>query len=578
MRTVIDIMAKTFSLSCKGFAGLDQRAGISTSVASFPDMENFTVEPNGNLKTRCGYGEYARTGTNHVRLLWNGNMGGESFTLAYDGEWVYRLSDGIAGAIGYVEDSIYSFVPFSGYIYCLGDGFYKTDGGIVNEVEGYAPIVLTSASPDCSGGTALEAPNIITGLRRVRYNGDGVATDYRLPEKNIIAVRSVTVNGTSLSSGYINKINEGRVVFDSAPAEGLNNVEICYLARTSGDGNNKIRGCRYGAVFNNRLFMYGNPDYPNYLFHTELGDGIPTGEYFTDTSYHVFDTEVRSLASCFGRLLVFCKDCSYFTYPELRTDSLGNTYTSFPVYELNGSKGNLVKGNAPSVDNTPITICADGFNKWVSTDIADERNAVMFSERVFGYAAAMAKEPEFVKMCCRKAKTELWFVFGNDIVVYNYGTDCFYKHRIGRISTLCEHENGILFALNNVQGMIYLFSEDYDTDGGAIIEAGFSTPFCTFGEPYLLKSLYGLAVAVEGSDEYSASLFLNRGNGKEKLTLPSRIYLPRMTEKGHRMFRTRIYFKRFYSCKLSFTTRTQNAELTELHLFGKSADRSLRGT
>ncbi len=42
-----------------------------------------------------------------------------------------------------------------------------------------------------------------------------------------------------------------------------------------------IQRCTFIAAYENRLFVGGNPDYPNYDFHSELNDGT----YFSDVSY-----------------------------------------------------------------------------------------------------------------------------------------------------------------------------------------------------------------------------------------------------------------------------------------------------
>ena len=555
-------MANSFVLSKTAFEGLDQRAGCSDGIKGFPELTNFYINESGHLQKRGGYKLFWQGSTTPVTKLWSE---AENVFAAKEKE-VYRLHDQNFIALGETDANVTEIFSFNEKIYVIGGDLYEARGLYLNAVDGYIPLIVTACSPN-GAGTVYEKANVLSTKRRVCYNGDGESTVYRLPEKTIEGIERITVNGTFIANGF-NFANESfSVNFDSPPPEGINNVEICYRIPVNNSAREMVSKCRYGTVFENRLFLYGNPDYPNYVFHSDTAGGLPSAEYFSETSYHVFDAPVISLTACYNRLIVFCENSAYYTYAELKTNSLGAVYTSFPLFELNSAKGSLAKGNMPSYSNMPVTLCNDGLNRWVSTEIADERTAQLFSQRAFKYTEQIKQQSEKLIIFNRTAYSELWFVVPTGVLIYNYGLDCFYYYSINNIAALCEYGDNVL--LGFYDGSIYLHSKDCPMDNGQVIKAAFSTPFCTFGGPYTLKNLNGISLTVTSKDALSGNINITRGNLSEKQEINARFLLSEIEANACRLIRSRLHLKRFYSCRLAFYTYSAHVCISELHLFGK---------
>jgi len=568
-------MAKNFVLSSGGFNGLDQRAGSSVNIKSLPYMQNFFVNESGALEKRNVYTVVDTIeGGKSVNAIWHGELQTMPTSLVAADKGVYIRFDGEKRfkPLGETRFAPQQLLPFGKDIYCLGGGLYKCLTNKLEAVEGYIPLVATGCGPN-GDGTVCERPNMLTAKRRVRYSGDGTSLIYALPEVETERIISVTVNGTECKD-YIGHTEAGSVEFSSPPDKGHNNIEVCYEARDNARLREIIINCKYGVVFESRLFVFGNPDYPDRLYHTELADGLPCAEYFTEAGYHAFDKSVTALIPCFNRLLIFFNDSACFTYAELKADSLGGAYTSFPVYDLHSSKGNLMAGVGCAFENTPVTLCRDGLNKWVSTAIADERSAVVFSQRAYSFITNALYEQNPIFMYNRKTRSELWVCTQKGTLIYNYGLDCFYMYDIKGINSLCEHENGLWLGMDD--GSICLFSEKYSDDNGVPITASFETPFCSFGAPYKLKSINGAALCFEGGNAVEAELSLIRGNVTEKQDPAVKIVLPCPESRVLRRVKLRLHMKRLYSCKLVLKSDSEKVRVKELHIFGKQTDGGLR--
>ncbi len=570
-------MAKDIILSTGGFDGLDQRAGCSTGIQKLPHLVNFRVDESGALEKRNGYGvvDVIEQGQ-EISAVYRGVIDGKEITLAACNGGMYALGkdDARFKFIGQTQFTPCTFFEFGDKVYCLGGDLFRCYGDRVERVEGYAPLVVTACTP-AGKGTVYEQPNMLSEKRRVRYNADGISISYSLPEKNVTEIISAKVNGEEVpKEDYVLITENGVVEFNSVPPEGINNVEICYGTQINYGIKSIITGCRYAVVFESRLFLFGNPYYPDRIYHSELADGIPSVEYFTEFGYHATEKEVTALIPCYNRLLIFFKDSACFTYAELKTDTLGNAFTSFPVYELHSSKGCTVKGLGCSFDNTPVTLCRDGLNKWVSTAIADERSAENFSHKAFKFLKEAALTPDKMYIFNRKSLSELWLCSKIGTLIYNYKSDCFYIYDLNDIRSI--HEDGRELWLGMADGRVCIFSEDCYLDGDTPIKAEFETPFCSFGSPYELKSLSGLCLGFWGKNAVDANISLIRGNGKETLSAAAKLNLEDCTDGGYRRVKSRLHFKRFFSCKLRFSSYSYPLTVKDVTVFAKQLKNGIR--
>ncbi len=549
-------MVKGFTAVCNSFLGMDERAGCATKPDALSELINFRVADDGSLKMRGGFTTVQEQITQvKATALWSGELDGEKRSFSAYGNAIYCYGDGEPTCIGLVLGEVASFVKFGKKLYTLGtEVIYEVTPQAVTQAIPYAPLIASGLSPE-GAGTTVEQPNILTPRRRARYCPDGSATEFHLPEPRVTSIEKILLNGTLVSaSKYSFNSNRNSVSFDIAPAEGIDTLEIHYYSSTR-TRMTDISLCRYATVFENRLFLYGNSENPDKLYHSELADGLPCCTYFTDVSYHCFDKEITGLIPCYNRLLIFFESSACFTYAELHNDTLGNTYTSFPVFELNSTKGSKYCGVGCLMLNTPVTLCDDGLNRWVSTYIADERSAEAFSHRMHRFFSSLARSNVLPAMLNRKSASELWIACGGGIAIYNYKLNCFYTYGLYDVILLCEDGNGVLIARKN--GTVMRYDDTSLTDNGLPIYGTVKLPYCSFGTPFSLKSMKAISVEVSGSAAFEAYAFLERGDSSDFHEV--HLSLPTATGAVTRRIQLRAPLKRFYSARLTIETSSSAA-------------------
>lgn len=184
------------------------------------------------------------------------------------------------------------FFSFDNKVYFKNKSIYhcsKTDGsGIIN---GFEDVLPTATIPTTSfnrypmgGGEDFNPVNILQPKRRNSFVGDGESTEYFLDVESLDSVNEVIVNGASVSN-YTVTANEGKITFTTAPPKpdirGQDNVIITFTKTISGYADRLLQ-CTLLVQYDNRIFISGNPSFPNALFNSQRED--PT--YIPDIFYY----------------------------------------------------------------------------------------------------------------------------------------------------------------------------------------------------------------------------------------------------------------------------------------------------
>lgn len=178
-----------------------------------------------------------------------------------------------------------------------GRKYLVYDGNNVFEVTGYVPTTSISRNP-AGGGSIYEDVNLLTGIRRNEFVGDGKSKEYFLDVESFDSDYEVKawINGTR-TTAFSKVPDKGKIIFNTAPVapntDGQSNVIIEFKKTVSGY-RSKIEKCTLLEVFDNRVFFSGNPDYPNMLWHCSLDD--PT--YCSDLDYYeegIDDSKIKAL-------------------------------------------------------------------------------------------------------------------------------------------------------------------------------------------------------------------------------------------------------------------------------------------
>ena len=354
-----DVYTKSYSQ----FGGVDfQSAVTEIDDKRSPDALNLIADQSGFPQKRPGYTTLA-TFSGVVYGIHTVTINEVEHMLVHVGTKMYEVnitydSDGHKQAT-YVTlcSSMHNNYSQSflneGILYILdGDHYLQYDGSAVTSVTGYVPTTQISAPP-AGGGEDYEDINLISSKRINLFAGTATAKEYQLDATNITSVDKVekrNANGTwSAVTAYTVNTATGVVTFTTAPGvspvTGEDNVRITFSKNTT--NRRFIERCTiytfFGVGSDNRLFLSGNPAYPN----RDWRSGSNNCTYFPETAYTLIGTEDSSIMGYmkqFGDLVIIKEDSDQDATTFIRstsTDSDGKT--TFPVIQGLAGTGAIAK-------------------------------------------------------------------------------------------------------------------------------------------------------------------------------------------------------------------------------------------
>lgn len=266
-----------------GFRGVDFR-GEEINLSRSPDSLNVWKDyrETESIRTRPDMERKVQFSEDVYGIFFYKDM-----MIVHSGTYLYKVVKG-------VKTQLYSRVnpvPSSAFVYdsifYFKDGMHylKYDGNEIDEVEGYAPTTSIGRKPE-GGGTVYEDVNMLSNVRMNTFLGDGESTEYFLDAQDIDPDFKpvVTING-NLETNFTVNYTAGKVKFAKAPPEpltdGRDNVVIEFHKTVDGHAD-RILKCKLLQVFDNRVFVSGNDEYPNVLWHCSLNNP----SYFSDLDYY----------------------------------------------------------------------------------------------------------------------------------------------------------------------------------------------------------------------------------------------------------------------------------------------------
>ncbi len=457
---------------------------------------NWRITQSGSMKRRPGTKTIADLG-DYVRALWTGRIGGDDYFLAASDGKLWRLTETngewTGTALGTLSTSgDVSIFGFGGKAYILTGAEYKVyDGTTLSDVEGYVPVVSVAVAPG-GGGTTLENVNRLTGKRRCWFSPNGTATEFVLPEQNLLSLDRVTdrVTGADYAAGtdYTADLANGKVTFAKAPGEGVSTVEVVWTAKAA--QRDEVTAMRYAELYNgtsdNRVFIYG--DGSNRLLYSGIDyDGQPRADYFPDLyeiSVGASNTPVTGAMKHYSRLIV-TKPTELYTI-SASSQTLADK-TVVPIYYLtpaNRSLGNEAMGQCQLVLNSVRTLCAGACYEWKNNSsytanlTVDERQAKRISDRVRHTLSAFRLSE------CRcwddNTEQEYYIVSGSVALVHNYAIDAWYCY-YGFPAASFARFGGELY-IGCTDGCVKHVSDDYDGDDDSLIYAYWESGAMDFGD------------------------------------------------------------------------------------------------
>lgn len=378
---------------------------------------------------------------------------------------------------------------------------------------GFVPTTTIGADPS-GGGTAFEAVNLLSPKRINSFHADGVAVDYLLDTQNIDAVTKVVVNGEETSE-YTADLALGKVTFNTAPPDsaGIDTVVIHFTASVSGyaDRVNKCTICTpFGYNNDNRIFISGNPDFPNWDWQSGLED--PT--YFPDTGYTQIGADTSAIMGYlkqYDSLMVVKNDNNQDAQVFLRTASTqADGSIIFPVKQGIKGVGAISKYAFATLRDDPLFLAREGVFGISSTSVQLERN---IQDRSFFVNNVLSKEANLHEAVAtiwngyyvlsvngkayvadsrhRSSKTDGGASYSESGSAMQYGYEWYYWTNIP--ARVFFEQDGMLY-FGTSDGKICMFNTDRDTmnrynDDGAPITAIWSTRMDDYGTITRRKSL-----------------------------------------------------------------------------------------
>lgn len=351
-----------------------------------PFMQNLNADDRGGLTSRFGYVKlYATTlgaGQLHAITYYKGKKVLHHGTTLYTQTGTAQpvsIMTGLANTKG-------TFLEFNGILYYLnGTNYVQWNDVTATNVVGYIPTLTLGRSPT-GGGTIFEQFNLLQPGFKDSFSADGTATVYTLSLGNLDATTvTATVGGVAKTEGVDFTVDRalGKATFTSAPAAGSNNV-VTTAYKTNAGFADRVRNCKYaiayGGTNDTRVFISGNPNYPNQYWISGLYD--PT--YFPENGYNRVGSSEKAVTGFIKRYdkLIVYKEASIYSVKYSLTSS--GTAT-FPVEQVNASKGCDMPWTIQLIDNVPVFAHTQlGVCILTSTLIDNEKNVVPISGNING--------------------------------------------------------------------------------------------------------------------------------------------------------------------------------------------------
>ncbi|AEY66602.1 hypothetical protein [Clostridium sp. BNL1100] len=489
----------------------------SMQIGEASNIVNFRITDDYKLKKREGYKQYLPTGTGgKIKSMWYGKINDEYHHIFVRDGKVYKYANPLIELGTIPDNESIEIYDFQGILYFLTNGYYKKwlgTGNIV-DVEPYIPLIKVATRPD-GKGTDYENLNLLTGKKRQKFRSNGTSKIYTLVEQNITSVDIVKHLGVILTptTDYTVNLTNGTITTTVQYPEQIDDdIEVFW---TKGTGNttdvtNQKYSIAYGGGNDNRILLYGNG---NTIIYSGLADGVSSAEYFPANNYMNIGTkqdDVIWLTKQYNTLLIFTDSNAWYSSLEFNTDT---GLIDFPTYPLNSKIGTLCKGQL--LQNNPFTLYKGGIYEWVSTTVRDEKNAILKSMRI-------QKELDNIdlKTCLTydyEDKGEFWICYSNNVWVYNYRLDVFYKYKLADIPTCFLTIDKVLY-FGTSTGKIMQFQNkvtlengtiNYDarTDAGQTINSIAELGFMNFDNEYLRKFIQYAFISIYPDSRSSLKLY-----------------------------------------------------------------------
>ena len=450
---------------------------------------------------------------------------------------------------GFVFEDVFYLMDGSTYI--------QYDGNACNHVEGYVPTTTIARKPG-GGGTPYQDVNMLSDYRINTFLADGTSKTYYLDVQNIDKDFKpiVKVNDEEVTNFGFNE-KEGRLYLNDTPpkplTDGQDNVWVKFK-KSIPAYKNSILNCTLLQVFDNRVFVSGNPSYPSTMWHCSLNDP----SYFSDMDYYregMDSAQVKGMVAGNNALWVFREpsdaNTNVFYHTPSIDDEYGKIYPSAHSSVTTGCIGKAINFN------DDIVFFSERGMEGISGDVTTEQAVAHRSSLV---DRKLIAESDYKNMILAEWEGYLLVFIGDSVyladsrsVFTNEGHmeyEWFYWQMEKKITAAKVH-NGVLY-LGTSDGVYTL------TDLTCDIESYWVTPKDKFKYPHKLKTTNKRGCVAEATGDISVYAKLEDTDFE----------LIGTYENVTDYFVSRIKRKKFKDLQLKFYTKTRfSIETVSLEVF-----------
>ena len=450
-----------------------------------------------------------------------------------------------------------SFVYNNIWYFKDGINYLKYDGEEIGEVVGYVPKTSIGRKPN-GGGTTYEDVNLLSGERINSFLADGVSKEYYLDTTGLDSDRqpSVTVNGAKVNNFEVDFVR-GVITFDEAPAlpltDGQDNVEVHFRKTVSGY-RERINHCTMLAVFDNRVFFSGNPEYPNVIFHCALNEP----SYCSDLDYYnegLDLAKVKGLVPGNNALWVFKEpsqaNTTVFYHNPANDADYGKIYPSTHSSITTGCVGKAINFN------DDIVFFSERGMEAINGDITTEQ---VIAHRSSLVDRKLIAEEDYANMHLVEFEGYLFVIIGNKVYLAdsramftneNHNEYEWFYWELSEEITCAIVDKGTLY-LGSKNGIYTL------TDHTAHVESHWVTPLDKFKYPQYLKTTNKRGCVIEALGDFTVSARTNKSEWQMLDTF--------MNVTDYAVVKRKI--KKFKDLQLRFSSSTRfSLEQTTLEVF-----------
>lgn len=495
-----DIVSRIYG----NFRGVDFR-GEEINLVRSPDSLNVwkDYKETESIRTRPGlkldtsfsatvYGVYffngekiVHSGTTLYKVSANGSK-----TVLYSGVKAAESNAFIYDNIWYFKDGVH---------------YLQYDGTTIKDVVGYIPTTTIGRRP-AGGGERHEDVNMLSPYRINTFLADGESTEYYLDVLNIDSdyVPIVKVNDEVKSDNYFDvNYEEGKITFGKAPlapdTDGQDNVSIQFKKAVP-KYVDCILKCSLLQVFDNRVFVSGNKEHPNMLWHCSLND--PT--YFSDLDYYqegMDSAQIKGMVAGNNALWVFREPSEantnvFYHTPTDGGDDYGKIYPSVHSSITIGCVGKAINFN------DDIIFFSERGMEGISGDVTTEQVAAHRSSLV---DRKMIAEPSYKNMFLEEWEGYLLVFICNKVFLADSRAVFTNENHIEYEWFYWELEKNVT-CTRVKDGVLYVGTEDgiYTlNDTTSNVESYWVTPKDKFKTPHKLKTTNKRGCVVEATGDIS---------------------------------------------------------------------------